>query len=107
MKRRGLLLLALAILVVGLAGGAGIYVFAEEPEARGYVIIGDTAYPVAPASSKTYQRELQRYGGKMAVVFDDINQWIVERLQGKQLGITVAAASAATALVLFLAARRS
>jgi hypothetical protein len=43
----------------------------------------------------------------MAVVFDDINQWIAERLQGKQLGITVAAASAATALVLFLAATRS
>ena len=106
MKRRGLFLLALAILVVGLAGGAAIYGLGEEPEPQAYIIVGDTAYPVDPASSKTYQRSLQRYGGKMAVVFDDINRWLAARFQGKQLGVTVAAASVLAALVLFLAARR-
>ena len=42
----------------------------------------------------------------MAVVFDDINRWIAGRFQGKQLGVTIAAASVLAALVLFLAARR-
>jgi len=105
-KRRGLRLLALAILVIGLAGSAAIYVLAEEPEPQAYVIVGDTAYPVDPARSKIYQRDLQRYGGKMAVVFDDINRWIAARFQGKQLGVSIAAASVLAALVLFLAARR-
>jgi len=104
-KRRGLFLLALAILVVGLAGGAAIYGLGEEPEPQAYIIVGDTAYPVDPASSKTYQRSLQRYGGKMAVVFDDINRWIAARFQGKELGITVAAASVVAAVVLYALAR--
>ena len=107
MKRRGLFLLALAILVIGLAGGAAIYVLGEEPEAQAYIIVGDTAYPVDPASSKTYQRSLQRYGGKMAVVFDDINRWLTARFQGKELGITVAAASVVAAVAVFMVARRA
>lgn len=106
-QRSGLFLLALGILVIGLVAGAAIYLLADEPEATAYVIIGDTAYPVDPATSKAYQRQLERYGGKMAVVFDDINRWVAERFQGKQLGLTVGAASTLTALVLFLAARRS
>ena len=44
-------LLALAVLIVGLAAGAVIYVFADEPQAQTYVVIGDTAYPVDQASS--------------------------------------------------------
>jgi hypothetical protein len=103
-KRSGLFLLALAILVAGLAAGAAIYVFADEPEATAYVIIGDTAYPVDPTTSKAYVRDLQRYGGKAAVLFDEINRWVAARFQGKQLGITIAAASVAAALIMFLVA---
>jgi len=105
-QRSGLFLLAFVIFIIGLGAGAAVYVLADEPEATAYVIIGDTAYPVDPATSKAYQRQLERYGGKMAVVFDGINRWVAARFQGKQLGITVAAASTLTALVLFLAARR-
>jgi hypothetical protein len=43
----------------------------------------------------------------MAVVFDGISRRVAARFQGKQLGITIAAASAVTALVLYLAARRT
>ena len=107
MKRRGLLLLALAILVIGLAGGAAIYVLAEEPEPTAYLIIGDTAYPVDPATSKIYVRDLQRYGGKAAVLFDEITRWIAARFQGKELGITVAAASVVAAVAVFMVARRA
>ena len=99
-------LLALAVLIVGLAAGAVIYVFADEPQAQTYVVIGDTAYPVDQASSKAYQRQLERYGGKMAVLFDDINRWMVARFEGKQLGITVAIAGLATALIIYAIADR-
>ena len=99
--------MACAILTIGLVAGAAIYRFADEPGAQAYVIVGDTAYPVDPASSKIYQRDLQRYGGKMAVVFDDIARWFAARFQGKQLGITTALMSVAAALVLFLVARSS
>jgi hypothetical protein len=61
---------------------------------------------VDPATSKAYQRDLRRYGGKMAVVFDGINRWLAARFQGKQLGVTIAAASAAAALIMFVLAER-
>ena len=98
--------MALGILIIGLGAGAAIYVLADEPEATAYVIIGDTAYPVDPATSKAYQRQLERYGGKMAVVFDDINRWLAARFHGKQLGISVAAASVAVAFILYAVAER-
>lgn len=99
-------LLALLILIAGLVAGAAIYFYGDAPQAQAYIIVGDTVYPVDPASSKTYQRQLQRYGGKMAVMFDDINRWIAARFEGKQLGITIAAASVAAALLVYAAAER-
>jgi hypothetical protein len=70
------------------------------------VIVGDTAYPVDPSTSKAYRRQLERYGGKAALLFDDINSWIAARFQGKQLGVTIAAASAAAALIMYLGAKQ-
>ena len=104
---RFLKLLALAIFVIGLAAGAAIYVLADEPEAQAYLIVGDSAYPVDPATSKVYQRQLERYGGKMAVMFDDINRWLAARFEGKQLGVTIAVAGAAAALFIYAIAERS
>jgi hypothetical protein len=98
---------ALLILILGLLAGAAIYVVADEPEAKAYVIVGDTAYPVDEASSKAYQRQLERYGGKMAVMFDDINRWMAARLEGKQLGITIAVAGVAAALIVYALANRT
>ncbi|HZC77470.1 MAG TPA: hypothetical protein VE258_06955 [Ktedonobacterales bacterium] len=98
--------LALVVLIAGLAAGAAVYLLAEEPEATAYVIVGDTAYPVDPSTSKAYRRQLERYGGKAALLFDDINSWIAARFQGKQLGVTIAAASAAAALIMYLGAKQ-
>src|SRR5919198_5629423 len=98
MKRSGLFLLALVILVVGLGVDAAIYILADEREAQAYIIVGGTAYPVDPTTSRAYQGQLERYGGKMAVLFDEINRSLGARFQGKQLGITLASVSALTAL---------
>ena len=65
-QRSGLFLLAFVIFIIGLGAGAAVYVLADEPEATAYVIIGDTAYPVDPATSKAYRRQLERFGGKAA-----------------------------------------
>src|SRR5881394_2647620 len=97
---------ALFILVAGLACGVTIYLLADEPEATAYVIVGDTAYPVDPTTSKAYQRQLERYGGKLAVVFDDLNRWVAARFQGKQLGVTIGLGCAGAALILYALAER-
>ena len=55
--------------------------------------------------SKTYVRELQRFGGKMAVLSDELNRWFASLWQGKSLGITIAWLSVAAAAGVFLVAR--
>jgi hypothetical protein len=105
--RTRLLIAATLILIACITSGAVIYLLAgDEVEAGAYLIIGDTAYAVDPASSKAYTRQLERFGGKAAVLFDDINRWLASLWQGKRLGITIASLGAGAALVLFLIARR-
>ena len=103
--RTGLRIAALFILIAGLAGGATIYALGGEPEATAYVTVGDTAYAVDPTTSKAYARQIERFGGKAALLFDDLNRWFTRRWQGKQLGITLAALGAVVALALFAIAR--
>ena len=90
-------MIAVVILVLGLGIGVAIYFTAEdEPElSTSYVIVID------PAATKTYVRELERFGGKAAVLFDEFNRWFASRWHGKALGVTVAWISVAVAAVLF------
>lgn len=107
LKRSELQLIAAIVLIAGLAAGVGVYVFAEdEQSATSYVIVGDSAYPVDPSSTKAYVRELERFGGKAAVIFDEFNRWFAARWQGKALGLTVAWISiAAAALIYWISSR--
>ena len=105
--RTALLVAALFVLVAGLAAGTTIYILADESDATAYVIVGDTAYAVDPATSKTYVRQLERFGGKASVLFDGINRFLASLWHGKRLGLTIGALGAAAALVLYLIARRS
>ena len=96
------------MLAVGVVAGVSIYLVAEdEPESTSYVIVGDAAYPVDPTRTKTYVRQLERFGGKAAVLFDDFNRWFAGRWQGKALGVTVGWISIAAAVVIFWIARRT
>ena len=36
-----------------------------------------------PATTKTYVRELERFGGEAAVLFDEFNGWFAARWHGK------------------------
>src|SRR5437868_10876563 len=95
-------LIAGLVLIVGLATTAAIYFTAEEEAqlSTSYVIVMD------PAMTKTYVRDLERFGGKAAVLFDDFSRWFAARWHGRALGITVASISIAIALALFWLARK-
>jgi len=91
LKRR-LRLSCLVILLAGLCGAMLIYLFAEDlpDDSLGYTIVNGSVYPLATRDSKLYRREVQRFGGKAALLFDDINRWFAELWQGKALAKTVA-----------------
>jgi hypothetical protein len=92
------------VLLVGLGSAALIYLTAEDvPESNvRYEIIDGVAYPVSPSTSKTYLRDLRRFGGKAAVLFDEFNRWFADLWQGKSLAITIAWISIFVALGIFL-----
>lgn len=92
---------ALFVLAVGLGAGTTIYFTAEEPAPTAYIMLGDTAVPYDPAMSKTYVRQIERFGGKTAVLFDDFNRWFASLWVGKRLGITIVCLSAGTAALLY------
>ncbi|TSA13402.1 MAG: hypothetical protein D4R74_09900 [Betaproteobacteria bacterium] len=94
----------LAILLVGLCSAMLIHLFAEDTpdDSLGYVIVNGTVYPLSTRDSKTYRREVQRFGGKAALVFDDFNRWFGDLWQGKKLARTVAWISALLALGIYV-----
>jgi len=72
MRIRTLLFAASAlVLVAGLSAGLALYVSApDEPEAS-----AESALLLSPGSSKVYIREIQRFGGRQAVLFDEALRW--------------------------------
>ena len=81
-----------------------IYLFAEDvpDDSLGYAVVNGTVYPMATRDSKKYRREVERIGGKAALVFDDFNRWFGELWQGKTLAKTVAWISVLLALGIYL-----
>jgi hypothetical protein len=103
LKRR-LRLACLIVLVAGLCSALLIFLLAEDipDDSLGYVVVNGTVYPLATRDSKKYRREIQRFGGKTALLFDDFGRWFAELWQGKNLGRTLAAISILLALGLYL-----
>lgn len=97
-KGPGLKLASLLVLLVGLSIAAGIYFFAPEPD--------ENAVLYEISLSKQYARTLQRLGGKQALLFDDIQQWLAARWRGKQLGVTIGWIAVAAAGIMFFVAKR-
>jgi hypothetical protein len=99
-----LYIVSLAILALGLFVGILIYALADEavPEAGSYIIVDGMKYPIAPNQSKRYIRDLERFGGKASVLFDEFDRWLADRWQGKNLGVTIAFLATLVSLGLFL-----
>jgi hypothetical protein len=87
------------VLVVGLASALGLYLAADDTA-------GSAALEEMRAS-KPYVHQIERFGGKAAVMFDQFNRWFAELWEGRQLGITVAWITLAVAGVMLFVARRS
>jgi hypothetical protein len=103
LKKR-LRLSCLILLVLGLCGAMLIYLVAEDipDDSLGYAIVNGTVYPLATRDSKKYRREIQRFGGKTALLMDDFSRWFGELWQGKTLSKTVASISVLLALGIYL-----
>ena len=86
-------LCSLLILVIGLCAAALIYVATDETSVAAdgsqILLIDGVAYPIAQDTSKLYVRDLQRYGGKAAVLFDEFNRWFASLWRGRALAGTV------------------
>lgn len=87
---------AFAVLIAGVAAGVVIHAVAEAPDEGADEVL----------LSKQYTRELQRFGGKLNVVFADFDRAVSGLWRGKRLGATVAVLSIVVSAGLFLAAWR-
>jgi len=94
----------LVVLAAGLCAAALAYALVpEEPdESLSYVVVDGVPYPVDPHRTKPYTRTLERFGGKAALLFDDINRWFAGLWRGKALALTIACLSAGVAIAMYL-----
>jgi hypothetical protein len=86
------------VLVIGLASALGLYLAADD--ATGSAELAEMH------GSKPYVHQLERFGGKAAVMFDQFNRWFAGLWEGRQLGVTVAWITIVVAAAMFLVARR-
>jgi hypothetical protein len=89
---------AILVLVAGLAGALYLYLTAGDD--------ADIAMQQI-AGSKMYVRQIQLYGGKASVLFDEFSRWFAGLWEGRKLAVTIAWISAFASLALFLAARHA
>ncbi|HET7199649.1 MAG TPA: hypothetical protein VFI80_02390 [Burkholderiales bacterium] len=96
------------VLVAGLACAGWIYRTAEDgPDLSGayqIIVVDGVPQTIAPGESKAYVRDLRRYGGKTAVLFDEIDRWFMGLWQGRSLALTVAFLALVVSCGLFLVA---
>ena len=85
------------MLVAGAVVSAVLYV--EMPEADESVELHHLSV------SKSYLGTLQRYGGKAAVLFDEVNRWFAGLWEGKALAGTVLVLTLLVAGTLFVCGR--
>jgi hypothetical protein len=108
-KRTRLTVVSAVLLLVGLAGSLAVYVAAEQdPEGTpAYEIVGGHIYPSRHERSKKYVHDLELYGGKAAVLADDINRCFDGLWHGTALAYTLACLTVMVSGGIFLAARHS
>ena len=96
--------IGVAILVVGLSAAA--WVFATAPAADESAAAGDTGpYVAGVDNSKRYRLELERIGGKSAVVTAEFSDWFDSLWHGRKLAGTLAVLAVGSAWLCFLLAK--
>jgi len=94
----------LAILAASLCAGLLTYLYADDAvdDSLGYVIVNGAVYSLSTQDSKSYRREVQRFGGKAALAFDDFGRWFARLWRGRALGGTIAALGVLLSLGIYL-----
>ena len=100
-------IISAVILIIGLSAAVLIYRAAENEAggALGYQIIGGTVYRIMPENSKIYRHDLEVFGGKAAVLADDLRRWFAGLWEGKSLAYTIAFLTVLASFACFVAAR--
>ncbi len=95
------------VLVLGLSAAVLIYIAAANAPSddEAYQVAGGFAAPGGGAHTKRYVHDLELYGGKAAVLADDIDRFWSGLWQGEQLAYTVAVIAGCVSGALFLVAR--
>jgi len=94
-SQKRLYLIGALVLALGLGSAALIYANAEDNAdvALGYDMVNGVAYPISTKDSKAFQRDVRLYGGKFALLSDELSDWFGSLWRGKRLAFTVAALS--------------
>lgn len=90
--------LAVAILIGGLCVSAAVYVVAPQEDAD-----SNTGLLVSTNNLKRYKLELERMGGKAAVMAAELNEWFDSLWHGRQLAATLAVLSMVASAACFAA----
>ena len=102
-----LYLVSFIILLVGFGSAVWIYQTAGDSSNNdlGYEIVGGNVYPTTPSNTKRYSHDLELYGGKAAVLADQLSRWCAALWYGKTLAFTVACIALVLSVGVFLFAR--
>ncbi len=95
------------VLAAGLIAAALVYFLAANPTdigATGYRIVGGNVYALTLAESTRELQEVERIGGKSAVLLLEFHRWFLSLWHGRRLAYTLALLSAAVALLCFYVA---
>jgi hypothetical protein len=94
----------LLVLAAGLCAAALAFALVPEATEEGvdYVVVDGVAYPVDQRRTKPYARTRERFGGKAALLFDDLNRWFAGLWRGKALALTIACLSTGVAIAMYL-----
>ena len=95
---------ALIVLLAGLVAAVAIWVGAGDDPGPAYqvVVVDGKSYPIALSESKRYVRDLQQFGGKAGVLFDELNRWFAGLWRGRSLALTIGWISVFLSVALFL-----
>ena len=104
--QKTLFLIGTSILLLGLIAAATLYAMAGEgpDNPTGYEVVDAMVHPVTSGDSKRYRHELERYGGKMAILTDEFGTWFSGLWHGRSLAYTIGVISVALSGVIFLVA---
>jgi hypothetical protein len=96
------------VLIVGLASAVIVNMTAanEPGDVVSYRIVAGQVFATTANDSKQYRHDLERFGGKAAILADDFNRWFAGLWKGKRLAYTLLVLSTGCALVCFWGAHR-